>query len=78
MAEAETVRTITASKAQGMGVLVPGIGTRQEVAKRAAETWADLAALGAEYGVPEGHWQVDDDAMELLGPEPEQAPGGSA
>ncbi|MEZ0064878.1 hypothetical protein ABIA32_000866 [Streptacidiphilus sp. MAP12-20] len=78
MSNLETVRTITASTSRGGGVTVQiweaeldeaGIGSRREIATRSASTWEELAALGAEYSVPEGHWQVDDDAMETLGPE---------
>ena len=88
MAEPETVRTFTVSRAQGTGVVVTvceaelddgdyvRVGTRVEVAKRAARSWDELAALGAEYGVPEAFWDVDEEAEELLGPEPEQAPKG--
>ncbi|SEL26171.1 hypothetical protein [Streptacidiphilus jiangxiensis] len=82
----EKFRGFNVSNVRGDGVVVEvyeadldaGAGSKKPVAERVALTWADLAALGAEYDVPVEYWAIADDAMELLGPEPEQAPGDSA
>ncbi|MEY9849717.1 hypothetical protein [Streptacidiphilus sp. MAP5-3] len=77
MSDGETIRRFNVSKPRGEGVLVlvwesddRGIGGRRDVDERIAGTWADLAALGAEYEVPRGHWTIDDDAQEALRREP--------
>lgn len=83
MAEAATIRTFTVTKGHGVGVAVqiweanlpegpePRSATRTELgAPHAAGSWAQVYALGAQYGVPRSHWEIDDAAAAFLGPEP--------
>jgi hypothetical protein len=83
MAEAATIRTLTVTKGHGVGVAVqiweadfpegpdPRTATRRELGPpHAAGSWPHLYALGAQYGVPRSHWDLDAAAADFLGPEP--------
>jgi hypothetical protein len=78
MADCEKVRVFNVSKSRGDGVTVKvseaelkqGVGEQQEVATRAAQTWAELEALATEYNVPHEHWSINPEALKILGPEP--------
>ncbi|WP_042418579.1 hypothetical protein [Streptacidiphilus anmyonensis] len=71
---AETLRGFDIGKARGGGVvvlvweveIVDDVGTREVLDRRPAATWVELAELGAEYGVPQEQWVIDEDAREVL------------
>ncbi|WP_037600744.1 hypothetical protein [Streptacidiphilus rugosus] len=53
---------------RGDGVVVKVCRRESEppVVERAAGSWADLAALGAEYSVSEERWSITDEARAVL------------